>query len=175
MFRFGAGKGLGRVARTTIRLFFDELLPHRVAKALRVLGFNVGHVGSGENGAPERSSGDDVVLAHAKSTNQVIVTYNHDMILLCAEEGESVIWIDPRGRQFRRTELVVLAFTGIERWEELLRLTREPACVHVLRTKIEVMRLERAAHLSRQRIKRLQARERKRTRVSRPDPTPRLI
>lgn len=30
------------------------------------------------------------------------MTSNHDMILLCAEEDEPVIWIDPRGRIGRR-------------------------------------------------------------------------
>ena len=84
------------------------------------------------------------MLTHARRTNQVVVTSNHDMIMLCAEENESVIWIDPRGRQFRRAEFVPLVFGRVEEWQKLLEMAGEPICVHVLRTKTEVLTLGRA-------------------------------
>ena len=111
------------------------------------------------------------MLAHARKTNQVVVTSNHDMILLCAEEHEPVIWIDPRGRQLRRTEFVPLVFGRIEEWHKLLAEADEPICVHVLRTKTEVLTLERAKHLVLQRMRRLQARKRAVPRKSSTDPT----
>lgn len=82
------------------------------------------------------------------------------MILLCAEQGESVIWVDPRGRQLKRTEFVPLVFARVEEWEELLAARDDPICVHVLRTKTEVLTLDRAGHLVLQRMRRLQARRR---------------
>lgn len=94
------------------------------------------------------------------------------MILLCAEENESVIWIDPRGRQFKRTEFVPLIFTRVEDWQALLANATEPICVHVLRTKTEVLTLDRARHLVVQRMRRLQAR--KRSQARRPPPGPML-
>lgn len=97
------------------------------------------------------------MLQHARQTNQVVVTSNHDMIMLCAEENESVIWIDPRGRQLTRTAFVPLVFVRVEEWQELLAAADEPICVHALRTKTEVLTLERARHLVVQRMRRLQA------------------
>jgi hypothetical protein len=88
------------------------------------------------------------------------VTSNHDMIILCAEENESVIWIDPRGRQLKRTEFVPLVFSRVEEWQELLAGAGGPICVRVLRTKTEVLTLDRARHLVVQRMRRLQARKR---------------
>ena len=137
-----------------------------MASALRELGIRASHVGHEGDGAPTRGSSDADVLDHAKRTNQVVVTSNHDMILLCAEEGEPVIWIDPRGRQFRRTEFVALAFGRVEEWQELLAEAEDPVCVHVLRTKTEVLTLERARHLVIQRMRRLHARKRAQARPS---------
>lgn len=156
-----------------MRLLFDEQLSWRVARALRELGVNASHVGHEDDAAPPRGAGDRVVLEHAKTTNQVIVTSNHDMILLCAEEGESVIWIDPRGRQFGRGEFVALAFNRVEGWEDLLAAADDAVCVHVLRTKTEVLTLERARHLVVQRMRRLAARRRARSRRASGD-SPRL-
>jgi hypothetical protein len=70
------------------------------------------------------------------------------MIVICAEQQKSVIWIDPRGRQFRRTEFVPLVFGRVEEWQRLLAEAEDPICVHVLRTKTEVLTLDRAQHLS---------------------------
>ena len=143
-----------------------------VARALRELGFNTSHVGSKPDKAPVRGSIDEVVLGHARSTGQIVVTSNHDMILLCAEQGESVVWIDPRGKQYRRSEMVVLCFKGSEDWERRLGNADEPVCVRVLRTRAETLTIGRAAHLARQRMRRLQARERQRSRpTARTEPT----
>lgn len=99
------------------------------------------------------------------------MTSNHDMILLCAEEDESVIWIDPRGRQFKRTEFVPLVFTRVEEWQELFANAPGPICVHVLRTKTEVLSLDRARQLVVQRMRRLQARKRAQARKRSSGPT----
>ncbi|MBV8984246.1 MAG: DUF5615 family PIN-like protein [Acidimicrobiia bacterium] len=147
-----------------MRLLFDELLPAKVARALRALGFRVSYVGADEDNQPARGSSDEEVLAHAQKTNQVVVTYNHDMLLLCAERNETVIWIDSRGRQLRFPAMARLAFDGIEEWERMIAAANEPICVHALRTKNETLTLDRAAHLVHQRIRKLKARERKRQR-----------
>lgn len=112
------------MARPRIRLLFDEDQPPVVARALRELSFNTSHVGSDRDGTPAKGSTDPIVLGHAKSTGQVVVTSNHDMILLCVEQGESVVWIDPRGKQYRRSEMVVLCFRGIEDWSGASQLRR---------------------------------------------------
>ncbi|MGI9032602.1 MAG: DUF5615 family PIN-like protein [Acidimicrobiales bacterium] len=132
---------------------------------------NASHVGHAADDAPPRGSSDEGVLAHAKKTNQVVVTSNHDMILLCAEQTESVIWIDPRGRQLKRTEFVPLVFNRVEEWEKLLGEAHGPMCVRVLRTKTEVLTLERARRLVVQRMRRLQARKRSKARKSVQGPT----
>lgn len=93
------------------------------------------------------------------------------MILLCAEENESVIWIDPRGRQLKRTDFVPLVFGRVEEWQELLSTADDPICVHVLRTKTEVLTLDRARHLVVQRMRRLQARKRAQARKRPSGPT----
>ena len=87
--------------RPSIRLIFDENLPWRVAAALEVLEFNSTYVGNQHHSnVPSRGSTDEEVLSYAQKANQVVVTSNHDMVLLCAERQQSVIWVDPRGRQF---------------------------------------------------------------------------
>lgn len=131
-----------------------------MARALRELDVNASHVGHDGDKAPERGSSDADVVAHAKKTNQVIVTSNHDMVLLCPTEAESVIWIDPRGRQFGRAEMVAVVFGRVEEWQELLAAAADPVCLHVLRTKTEALDLDRASHLVIQRMRRLHARKR---------------
>lgn len=149
-----------------MRLLYDELLPWRVAVALRALEFRVSHVGHEGDGAPPRGSEDEVVLDFARKTRQVIVTSNHDMILLCASERASVVWLDPRGRKLRWEDHVVLAFENIATWDQMLRDAKEPMCVRVLRTRNEVLSLERAAHLVDQRMRSIRARERSRRKAS---------
>ena len=137
-----------------------------MARALRELGFNTSHVGNQVDQSPLRGSLDEEVLAHAKQHGQTVVTSNHDMILLCHEQSESVVWIDPRGRQFTVDDLALVAFKGIADWERRLNSASGPVCVKVLRTKVETMDLDRAAELARQRIRRITAK--KRTKRPRP-------
>jgi predicted nuclease of predicted toxin-antitoxin system len=132
-----------------------------VPEALRVLGYNASWVGNDADGAPPRGSSDEVVLDHAKRTGQVVVTSNHDMILLCAEQVEPVVWLDPRGRQFKRDEMVVLVFRTAAEWESLLVEATEAVCLRALRTKTEVLTLERASHLVQQRMRVIAARRRR--------------
>lgn len=147
-----------RRERPSQRFLFDELLPWRVARALHELGFNTSHVGHEGHGAPSRGSSDATVLRHAVETNQVVVTSNHDMIILCAEQGQSVVWLDPRGRQLRHDETVVLAFSGLAEWARLLQAADGSSCVRVLRTKAEVLTLGRASLLAKRRMRSLRAR-----------------
>lgn len=136
-----------------LRLLFDELLPWRVAAALRILEFDVTWVGHGKTNAPPRGSPDEDVLLYATRTNRKIVTSNHDMILLCNEQQRFTVWIDPWGRPFKREEMVLLVFRSIAKWNELL-LEDGPVCVRALRTKSEVLTLEESTHLVLRRMKR---------------------
>lgn len=143
----------------TIRLLFDENTPWIVARALRALRFNASWVGNAEDNQPDRGSSDMAILKHARATNQTIVTINNDMVLLCAESRESVVWIDPRGRQIRREEMTRICLDNISAWEEALKEATEPICIQQLRTKRDVLPLERAAHLVTQRMRRRKYRE----------------
>lgn len=150
-----------------VRLLWDELLSHRVPRALRVLGFNTSHVGNEDDNAPARGSTDREVLDHAKWTNQIIVTSNHDMILLCAEVGERFVWFDPRGKQLSRAQQVALVFGQIDRWHELL--TADPhQCVRAMRSKCEAMSSSEAARLVGRRMTELRRRQRRRSRPAQP-------
>ena len=148
---------MARRDRPTLRLLFDELLPWRVAEALLVLGFNTSHVGNERHGQPQRTSSDADVLAHAAATNQVVVTSNHDMVMLCAEQQQSVVWIDPRGRQLRSDEFALMAFAGIEDWQRQLEMQPAPVCLRVMRTKTELLSLDRAQKLAERRMNALRA------------------
>lgn len=159
-----------RRERPDIRLLFDELLPPGVARALHELGFNTSHVGHLTHSQPPRGSDDATVLEHAAATNQVVVTSNHDMIMLCAERAAPVVWLDPYGRQFRHDELALVAFKGIAEWHRLLSSHSTPVCVRVLRTKVEALPLTRASTLAAQRMRNLQARKRKRVRATKDTP-----
>jgi predicted nuclease of predicted toxin-antitoxin system len=161
---------VARRRRPKLRLLFDELLPWDVAEALHVLGYNASHVGNERHGQPPRGSSDAAVLGHATATGQIVVTYNHDMIMICAEQGVSVIWLDPRGRQFLKDELVVLAFSGIARWQAALRSADGPVCLRVLRTKVEIMELDRASRLAERRMKAIERKRRARRRLTQESP-----
>lgn len=132
--------------QTGIRLLFDENLPWRVAKALQVLKFSVSYVGDTDASpaSPNRGSSDEEILNHTVSVNQIIVTSNLDMILLCVERCQQVIWIDPRGRQFTRKDLVLLVFKNINDWIERFRTATDPVCLRALRTKTETLELAEA-------------------------------
>lgn len=156
-------------ARAGSRLLFDENLPWRVAAALRVLGLPVSYVGddSASPPSPVRGSSDEVVLDHASRVSQTIVTSNLDMVLLCVERRQRVVWIDPRGQHLRREELVLLAFKNIEDWAQRLDAATEPVCLRALRTKTETLALDEAGHRVRNRISRI-SRQRARSRQPRP-------
>ena len=153
--------GKHRRERPRVRLLFDENLPWRVAGALRQLGYRASYVGHESDGAPMRGSSDRVILDHARASNQVVVTSNHDMILLCLEEGRSVIWLDPRGRHITWEEMVVLVFRAAREWDRMLARATEPVCIRTLHTKNETLPAERAIHLAQQRMRRIAARERR--------------
>ena len=142
------------------RFLFDENLPWRVASALRQLEYNVSYVGNEEDGAPTRGSSDEEILEYARETNQVVVTSNHDMILLCLEQPQPVVWLDPHGRKITRDEMVVLVFLAAHEWEDMLQSATGPVCIRTLRTKNECLSVERAVRLVQQRMKRIAAKRR---------------
>lgn len=144
--------------RPSLRLLFDEQLSARVARALYELGFRVSHVGNANDGAPRLGAPDDEILAHATRTNQVVVTTDHGMIVLAAELGIAVLWVDPRGRPFTVDQLALLCFQRIHEWERLFQDAGRPVCIRALRTKSEVLELEEAAHLAALRRRKLTAR-----------------
>jgi hypothetical protein len=98
------------------------------------------------------------------------VTSNHDLIILCREGNQSVVWIDPRGRQYRHDELALLAFKGIVEWERRLRASTRPACVRVLRTRVDVVSLDRAAQVATGRMRAIAARRRRTPTATAADP-----
>ena len=142
------------------RFLFDENLPWRVASALRELGYNVSYVGHKKDKAPDRGSSDEEVISYARTTNQVVVTSNHDMILLCLEQKHPVIWLDPRGRKITRDEMVILVFRAAHVWEDMLQNATGLVCIRTLRTKNESLPIESASHLARQRMKRIAVKKR---------------
>ena len=158
--------------RARLRLLFDENLPSSVAEALRVLDFRVSFVGSeaDEESAPPRGSSDAEILAHARRTNQIVVTSDLGMILLCAEAGQSVIWIDPRGHQLSRPDMVLLVFKQIHDWEERLENADRPLCLRAMRTKTNTLELDAAARLVRDRMKRISPARKPRKRTTPPGP-----
>jgi hypothetical protein len=91
----------------------------------------------------------------------VIVTSNHDMMLLCAEAGQRFVWLDPRSRQLNAKEQVVLVFNQIDRWEQLLA-DNPDGCVHAMRTKVETISPSEAARLAHRRMRELHRRRRSR-------------
>ena len=132
-----------------------------MASALRELDYNVSYVGHERDGAPARGSSDGAILDYARSANQVVVTSNHDMILLCLEQAQSVIWLDPRGRKITRDDMVVLVFKAAREWEGMLQSATGPVCIRALRTKNESLPVERAVHLVQQRMRRIAAKKRR--------------
>ena len=131
--------------RPRTRFVWDELLSHKVPRALRVLGFNTTYVGASDDGAPPRQATDAEVIEFAKRTNQVIVTSNHDMMLLCHEAGQPFVWIDPRGRQLQLEEQVLLCFRQVRDWDDILASGN---CVHAMRTKAVLISSAEAARLA---------------------------
>ena len=139
------------------RLLLDENLPWRVAESLQVLELGVYYVGDikGNPPSPTRGSTDEVVLAHAMKCSQTIVTRNLDMILLCIQNLQNVIWIDQRGRDLRREELVLLIFKNIRDWDELLTTAVRPVCLRAMRTTTKTLDIDEAGHLIDRRMARI--------------------
>ncbi len=101
------------------------------------------------------------MLAYAQQTRQVIVTSNHDMMMICAEMAQRFIWLDPRGRKYGRAEQVLVVFSQIDRWQGLLNAD-DGLCVRALRTKCVAMDPGEAARLAEQRMRELRRRRRHR-------------
>lgn len=127
-----------------------------MARALWELDFNTTHVGG--LGQPPRGSSDEAVLQHARLHKQTVVTSNLDFVELCCDEGASVVWVDPRGRQMNRLEMARRIFDHMDAIEEALQ--SGPVCVRVLRTKTERLTLDRARGLVVQRQRVLKRRKR---------------
>lgn len=139
------------------RLLYDEDVSPKVARALAALDFRVSHVGG--DGQPRKNSDDQEVLAHAMTTNQVVVTSNHDMIMLCAEKGVSVVWLDPHRRHLRIDEQAALAFAGVVDWCGLLESAAEPVCIRVLRTRVHIYPVAEGSALAERRYRAIQKRK----------------
>ena len=118
------------------------------------------YVGNKPDGAPPRGSSDQTIIDRARTTNQVVATSNHDMVLLCIEQPQPVIWLDPHGRKITRDEMAVLVFQAAHVWEQMLQNASGPVCIRALRTKNESLPVEKAVHLVKQRMKRLATKKR---------------
>jgi predicted nuclease of predicted toxin-antitoxin system len=140
------------VPRLAVQLLFDEAVSARVARALAELGFRVSHVGG--PGQPARGCDDATVIAAARRSNQVIVTSNADMVVLCAEEGESVIWLDPRDRDITFEAQTFLFLRQLRDWDREVRNAAGPVCIQAQKTACRVMSLGEAARIARLRGRR---------------------
>lgn len=133
----------------------------RVAKALRALGLRVTWIGSTDDGVPAKGSSDAEVIDFALGANQVIVTKNHDMMMLCHEAGQRFVWLDPYGRKHEREEQVVIVFSQIRQWQQILDLD-DRLCVRSLRGGARSIESEEAARLAHQRFKAIERKKRSR-------------
>lgn len=114
----------GHRNRSTIRLFWDEDLSPLVPQALRVLRFHTTWVGASDEGIPARGSSDATLVEFAKTANEIIVTSNHDMMTLCHEAGQRFVWLDPHGRTLPYEAQVLLVFSQISTWQQILTESR---------------------------------------------------
>ena len=144
---------------SSIRLIWDEQLAPKVPRALRELGLNATHVGHQQDGCPAKGSSDQEIIDYALKTNQIIVTSNHDMMLLCSEAGQRFVWLDPRGKQLGGVEQALLVLCQILAWEEILE-SDSSICVRAMRTKCEPIDPAEAARLASQRMRAIQKRRR---------------
>jgi predicted nuclease of predicted toxin-antitoxin system len=140
-------------------LIWDEQLAPKVPRALRELGFKTTHVGHKTDGSPERGSSDEGIIEYSLRTNQIIVTSNHDMMLLCAEAGQRFVWLDPRGKQLGGIEQTLLVLRQIQEWESTLN-SGSNICVRAMRTKCDPIEPAEAARLAGQRMKSILRRQR---------------
>lgn len=151
--------------RPRLRLLIDENLSPRIARALAQLGFDVEAVQDCE--ALGKSASDVDVLAYAAQHRRVIVTINFDMVLICAEARQRVIWIDPkRKRSLTYEEMVVRLFQGVSVWEPLLE---DPVIIHARKTMDQVLTFEEAGRAAHRRMERQRVAQRRRARRANPD------
>jgi hypothetical protein len=127
-----------------------------------VLGYNTSYVGNVSDGQPNRGSSDELIVEHSLRTNQIIVTSNHDMMLICAEAGQRFVWLDPRGRQLTRAEQVLLVFSQIDEWQQILE-EQSGMSIRALRTRSVAIESAEAARLARRRMRDLHQRRQRRT------------
>jgi len=144
---------------SSIRLIWDENLAPKVPRALRELGLKTSHVGHKVDGSPDRGSSDSEIIDYSLRTNQIIVTSNHDMMLLCAEAGQRFVWLDPRGNHLGGIEQTLLVLRQVREWESILN-SDEKVCVRAMRTKCERIDPGEAARLAGRRMKAIQKRQR---------------
>ena len=149
---------------SSIRLIWDENLAPKVPRALRELGLRTTHVGHHEDGSPKRGSSDSEIIDYSLKSNQIIVTSNHDMMLLCAEAGQRFVWLDPRGNQLGGIEQTLLVLRQVQEWESILS-SDEKVCVRAMRTKCERIDPGEAARLAGRRMKAIQKRQRAKRRI----------
>lgn len=140
--------------KATLRLLFDENVSPSVAAALEALGLKTFAVGVPP--APDKGSTDPELIAWAIKRSCVIVTYNHDMMLMAHAQGAQFVWLDHRNRSMSRFEQARLVLSQIEAWQ-LLLTDHSGCCVHAGRTFCEALEAADAARRVEQR-----ARERKR-------------
>lgn len=150
-----------------LRLLGDELLSPKIPRALEVLGYRTSHVGHSDHGAPVRGSTDAQIIAYAQLTSQIIVTSNHDMMLLCEEAGQRFVWVDPFGKQLSRAEQVLVVFRQIDSWAEIL--SDGTSCVRSQRTKCSSISATEAVRLVGQRMRDLQRHRRSSSKAVRSD------
>ena len=148
-----------RKRTSSIRLIWDEQLAPKVPRALRELGLNATHVGHSKDGCPVKGSSDQEIIDYALKTKQIIVTSNHDMMLLCSEAGQRFVWLDPRGKQLGGVEQALLVLRQILAWQDILE-SDSSICVRAMRTKCEPIDSAEAARLASQRMKTIQKRRR---------------
>lgn len=144
--------------RPGIRLLLDENLSPKVARALHELGYRVEAVQDAAGLGKQAS--DEQVLAVARQRSQVIVTVNLDMVLICIEAEEPVIWVDPKRKKgLTYPEMVLRFFEGIESWDRLIKAGH---VLHALKTKDELLTFEEAHRRVLARIAKQRAAARKR-------------
>ncbi len=145
------------------RFLWDANLSPQIPKALKILGFNTSHVGA-RDGAPPSNSSDEDIVAYSIKTNQIVVTSNHDMMMICAEQEQRFVWLDPNSKQLRRERQVIVVFTQISEWERILQASKS-ICVRALRTKCVAIEPDDAVRLA---VRRMRDLSRKRSPRQRP-------
>lgn len=134
--------------RTSPRLIFDEQLSKRVAAALKELGAPVTAVGL--PGAPPKGTTDTRLIEWSVQQHRLIVTDNHDLMMIAPGLGGRFIWLDPRGKKYSLLETVHVVFRQLEAWTKLAELHPD-LCIRAGRTSCEAIEAPEAARLAGQR------------------------